>query len=232
MNAIDRLIIALDVPHLEDAKDLVARIGNEGTFYKIGYQLFPIGGYSFARDLVERGKKVFLDAKLFDIGATVERGVKSLTSIGAHLLTVHADTDTIKGAITGRGDDENLQIFAVTVLTSWDQMTVASHAIDMPVLDLVLFRADIAAEAGADGVIASAAEATAIKARFGDRLQIVTPGIRPQGVAAHDQKRVITPEKAILAGADRLVVGRPITQSADPAIATATIIQSIKAISP
>ncbi len=227
----DRLIIALDVPALDEARNLVNKIGDTGAFYKIGYQLFPLGGYDLAWDLAAAGKKVFIDAKLYDIGATVERGVASLTPLGAHLLTVHADTDTIKGAVAGRGDHQTLEIFAVTVLTSWDQDTVHAHGIDKAILDLVLFRAEMAAEAGADGVIASAAEAKEIKARFGDRLKIVTPGIRPQGVAADDQKRVITPGDAIRAGADRLVVGRPITKAPDPAASAREIVAQINAVS-
>lgn len=228
----DRLIIALDVPTLADASSLVKTIGDPGTFYKIGYQLFPLGGYDLARDLVASGKNVFLDAKMFDIGATVERGVASLISIGARVLTVHADTDTVKGAVAGRGADEQLKIFAVTVLTSWDQQTVASHGIDQAVVDLVLFRAEMAANAGADGVIASAAEAAQIKQRFGDRLEIITPGIRPAGAAADDQKRVITPAAAMAAGADALVVGRPITKATDPAAAAAMIAAQIAQASP
>lgn len=152
--------------------------------------------------------------------------MKSLGDIGAHLLTVHADPDTVKGAVQGR-QDEQLKIFAVTVLTSWDQDTLDRHALSMKVLDLVLYRAWMALEAGADGVIASAAEARAIRTEFGDRLEIVTPGIRPQGSAADDQKRIITPKDAIAAGADRLVVGRPIVKADDPAAAAESIVREI-----
>lgn len=223
----DRLIIALDVPSVTDARSLTEQIGQAGHFYKIGYQLMPLGGYELARDLSAQGKKIFLDAKFFDIGATVERGVRSITEVGADILTVHADPDTVKGAVAGRGDDERLKIFAVTVLTSWDQDTVHQHRIEMPVLDLVLYRAEMAAEAGADGVIASAAEADAIRSRFGDRLDIVTPGIRPAGSASDDQKRVVTPGDAIRAGSSRLVVGRPITKSHDPASAAQSLLTEI-----
>ena len=226
LTAKDRLITALDLPTIEDAKRLIALLGETVGFYKIGYQLFPLGGYDLARELSAEGRKVFLDLKLFDIGATVERGVRSLQGIGADLLTVHADPDTIRGALQGRAD-EKLKVLAVTVLTSWDQATLNDHGIPMGVFDLVLRRAEMAAEAGADGVIASAAEAEEIRKRFGDRLEIVTPGIRPAGAAAHDQKRVITPRDAIEAGADRLVVGRPIVEAADPAAAAAAIIAEI-----
>lgn len=222
----DRLIIALDVPSIAKAETLVAELGEAGSFYKIGYQLFPLGGYDFARRLQEHGKKVFLDLKLFDIGATVERGVKSLGAVGGDILTVHADTDTVKGAVQGR-ESEKLKIFAVTVLTSWDQSTLNDHGIPMGVLDLVLKRAEIAKKAGADGVIASAAEAAHLREEFGDALEIVTPGIRPEGAAADDQKRVITPSAAITAGADRLVVGRPIVKAAAPATAAKAILEDI-----
>ncbi|MEM9232726.1 MAG: orotidine-5'-phosphate decarboxylase, partial [Pseudomonadota bacterium] len=197
-----------------------------GHFYKIGYQLFPLGGYDLARRLSGQGKKVFLDLKLLDIGATVERGVRSLAGVGGDILTVHADTDTVKGAVQGRAD-ERLRIFAVTVLTSWDQVQLNDHGIPMDVIDLVLRRAEMAAKAGADGVIASAAEASRLREEFGDELQIVTPGIRPAGADANDQKRVITPQDAIAAGADRLVVGRPIVQANDPASAARSIVQQI-----
>lgn len=219
----DRLIVALDLPTTTAAETLIDRLGEDASFYKIGYQLFPLGGYALAQRLGEAGKKVFIDAKLFDIGATVERGVKSLTVLGADLLTVHADPDTLKGAVAGRGDDARLKIFGVTVLTSWDQSVVDRHLIDRAVPDLVLYRAEMVAEAGADGVIASAQEAQAIRARFGDALAIVTPGIRPAGAATDDQKRVVTPGEAMQAGADRIVVGRPITGAEDPAAAARAI---------
>lgn len=226
MTADDRLIIALDVPSLSEANGIVQSIGDAGSFYKIGYQLFPIGGYDLATRLSHNGKKVFLDLKLLDIGATVERGVKSLAGVNADLLTVHADPDTIKGALAGRSD-ERLKIHAVTVLTSWDQKTLDVHGIPGSVMDLVLKRAEIAANCGADGIIASAQEAAAIKARFGTDLSIVTPGIRPKGAASDDQKRIVTPRDALHAGADRLVVGRPITKADDPAAAAKAILREI-----
>ncbi|MEM9988124.1 MAG: orotidine-5'-phosphate decarboxylase, partial [Pseudomonadota bacterium] len=184
MSPKDRLIIALDVPTLDHAEKTVREIGGAGHFYKIGYQLLPLGGYDLARNLSAQGKKVFLDVKMFDIGATVERGVQSLVPIGADILTVHTDEDTIKGAVAGRGDDPRLKIFAVTVLTSWDHRAIQKHGLPHSVMDLVLFRAEMALEAGADGVIASAQEASAIKKQFGDALKIVTPGIRPAGSGA------------------------------------------------
>ncbi|ADM08918.1 orotidine 5'-phosphate decarboxylase [Parvularcula bermudensis HTCC2503] len=222
----DRLIAALDLPSLEAAEQLTRQLGDAVDWYKIGYQLFPLGGYDFARRLATAQKNVFLDLKLFDIGSTVERGVRSLRGVGARLLTVHADPDTIAGALQGR-DDARLAVHAVTVLTSWNAESLKAHQIGGGVLDLVLRRAEMAAENGADGVIASAAEARAIRERFGDRLSIVTPGIRPKGGARDDQKRVVTPQAALEAGADRLVIGRPITAAADPVAAVRALLRDI-----
>ena len=145
----DRLIVALDVPTLAEAERIVGALGDAASIFKIGYQLFPIGGFDFAQRLRAAGKGVFIDAKLFDIGATVERGVASLRGIAATFLTVHADPDTLKGAVAGRGDSD-LKILAVTVLTSWNADMLRTHGIDRPVDDLVLFRAEMAAENGAD----------------------------------------------------------------------------------
>lgn len=223
----DRLIIALDLPSTEEAERIVGAIGDEGTFYKIGYQLIPVGGLDLAKRLSGQGKKIFLDFKFHDIGATVERGTASVASLGADILTVHAEPDVLAGAVAGRGGDKRLKIFGVTVLTSLDQASLARAGIDMRLEDLVLKRAEFAAEAGADGVIASAKEAAAIKARFGSALEIVTPGVRPAGAGADDQKRVVTPAAAIAAGADRLVVGRPVVSAKDPKAAACAIQEEI-----
>ena len=227
MTTTDRLIIALDVPDVVAAGSLIDEIAAAGAFYKIGYQLIPVGGFGLARVLTERGKKVFLDLKFHDIGATVERGVQSVARLGADILTVHAERDVVAGAVQGRGDDPRLKILAVTVLTSLDQEALQYAGINMPITDLVLKRAEIAAKAGADGVVASAQEAAAIRERFGDALEIVTPGIRPSGAASDDQKRIVTPRDAIVAGADYLVVGRPITKADEPAEAARSIAQEI-----
>ena len=223
MIATDRLIIALDLPDAEDARRIIERIGEAGRFYKIGYQLMPVGGLQLARDLTEEGKKVFLDFKFHDIGATVERGVRSVCRLGGDFLTVHAEPDVLKGAVAGRGDDPRLKILAVTVLTSLDDAALKKSGVDIPVADLVLKRAEFAAEAGADGVVASAQEAAAIRKRLGEALTIVTPGIRPAGASADDQKRIVTPADAIAAGADYLVVGRPVVSAPDPAAAARAI---------
>ncbi|MEM9170824.1 MAG: orotidine-5'-phosphate decarboxylase [Pseudomonadota bacterium] len=228
-DAVDRLIVALDVPSVEDADALIAAIGDAARFYKIGYQLTPVRGFALARRLSDSGRNVFLDLKFHDIGATVEKGVRSVRAVGADILTVHAERDVVAAAVAGRADDPRLKIFAVTVLTSLTQDALAAAGIDMPLAELVLKRAEIAAEAGADGVIASAQEAAAIRARFGEALQIVTPGVRPAGAAADDQARIVTPAGAVAAGADRLVVGRPITQAHDPAAAARAIVAEIDA---
>jgi len=223
----DRLIIALDLPSVEDAEKTIASIGDAGSFYKIGYQLMPIGGLQLAERLTAAGKKVFLDFKFHDIGATVERGVKSVCKFGGDFLTVHAEPDVLKGAVAGRGDDKRLKILAVTVLTSLNQESLKKTGIDMSLEDLVLKRAEFAAEAGADGVVASAREAAMIKARFGNELIIVTPGVRPEGAATDDQVRVVTPAKAIMTGADHIVVGRPIIAAPNPGLVAANILREI-----
>lgn len=227
MIARDRLIIALDTPTVRQARDIIGRLGADGRFYKIGYQVMPVGGIELARELSAAGKKVFLDFKFHDIGATVERGVRSVAKLGADFLTVHAEPDVLKGAVAGRGGDRRLKLLAVTVLTSLTEESLRVSGIAMRLEDLVLKRAEFAAEAGVDGVVASAKEAAAIKARFGDALLIVTPGVRPAGAAADDQKRVATPAEAIRAGADYLVVGRPILGAADPAEAAREIVNEI-----
>jgi len=226
-NQTDRLIIALDKPTIEEARAVIDALGDIGTFYKIGYQLIPIGGLDLARELTAAGKKVFLDFKFHDIGATVERGVVSVCQLGGDFLTVHAEPDVLKGAVAGRGDDPRLKILAITVLTSLTQESLSRSGITTKLEDLVLQRAEFAAEAGADGVVASAREAGAIKARFGDALTIVTPGVRPKGTNADDQARIVTPAKAIEAGADHLVIGRPIVAAENPAAAVKAIFAEI-----
>lgn len=225
----ERLIIALDLPTVDEAQAAIDAVGPAGAFYKIGYQLMPVGGLQLAERLSAAGKKVFLDFKFHDIGATVERGVASVARLGGDFLTVHAEPDVLKGAVQGRGDDKRLKILAVTVLTSLDQASLARMGIDIPLEALVLKRAGFAAEAGADGVVASAREARAIKARFGDALTVVTPGVRPAGASANDQKRVVAPGDAIRAGADYLVVGRPIVSAPNPQESARAIAQEIAA---
>ena len=219
----DRLIVALDLPDCERAQVAIDAIGDGAQFYKIGYQLMPIGGLELSRTLSAAGKKVFLDFKFHDIGATVERGVRSVCKLGGDFLTVHAEPDVMKGAMEGRGDDARLKILAVTVLTSLSDDDIKKSGINMSAADLVLKRAENAATAGVDGVVASAREAAEIRRRFGDDLLIVTPGVRPAGADHNDQKRVVTPTAAIANGADYLVVGRPVVNAENPATVAAQI---------
>ena len=180
----------------------------------------------------DSGKKVFLDFKFHDIGATVERGTASVARLGADFLTVHAEPEVLKGAVAGRGGDKRLKILGVTVLTSLTQDSLAESGISMRLEDLVLRRAEFCVRAGADGVVASAREALTIRQRFGDDLLIVTPGVRPAGASADDQARIVTPSDAIRSGADHLVVGRPIVNARDPGTAARAILDEIAAATP
>jgi orotidine-5'-phosphate decarboxylase len=226
----DRVIVALDVPSIEEANALVDALGDAVGFYKIGMELqFAPGGIDYVRHLTELGKKVFFDAKLLDIDETVARAVTNIAALGAHFLTIHAhQTRTIQAALRGRGDGA-LKILGVSVLTSLDESDLAESGIKMPVRELVLARAKMAASAGADGVIASGAEAAAIRAVVPKTFRIVTPGIRRASDAPGDQKRIVTPKDAILAGADHLVVGRPITRAASPRSEAEAILGEVEA---
>jgi orotidine-5'-phosphate decarboxylase len=225
-----RLIVALDVPTIEDADRIVQTLGDSVDFYKVGLQLqfAPQGaGMRYVDALIQRGKSVFLDSKLFDISETVERAVENVARMGVTFLTVHGNAKTVKAAVKGRGGAD-LQILSVTVLTSLDADDLSEMGFrDVSVPDLVLYRARKALEAGADGVIASGEEVDIIRQLAADKLKIVTPGIRRSADATNDQKRIATPGKAIAAGADHLVVGRPITKSADPRKAAEEILDEI-----
>lgn len=225
-NPRDRLIVALDVPTVAEARSLVTRLGDAATFYKIGYRLGFAGGLELVQSLKDAGKKVFLDFKLHDIANTVEEGVASIATLGVDLLTVHAYPQTMRAAIKGRGNS-SLGILGVTVLTSWDDSDAREAGFSASVADLVARRAAQAAEIGVDGVVASAAEAVRLREILGPDRLIVTPGIRPAGSAAGDQKRVVTPSDAIRAGASALVVGRPITHASDPRAVAETIVTEI-----
>ena len=221
----DRLIVALDVSSVEEAQAMVARLGDAVSFYKIGYQLAYAGGLGYVAALVGAGKRVFLDLKLHDIGHTVAQGVKSVAKSGASFLTVHGYPQTMKAAADAREGD--LRILAVTVLTSYDDADLAAAGYDFTVADLVAERAAQARDIGVDGVVCSAEEAARIRGIVGTRLALVTPGIRPAGAEAGDQKRIMTPAAAIAAGADYLVVGRPIVGAADPKVAAQNILAEI-----
>jgi orotidine-5'-phosphate decarboxylase len=223
----DRLIVALDVPSVAAAEAMIARLGDSVTFYKIGYQLGYAGGFPLVRKLADAGKKVFLDLKLHDIGNTVAKGVESVAGLGATFLTVHAYPQTMKAAVEARAGS-NLKILAVTVLTSYDDADLQTAGYRLGVSDLVKLRAEQAKAIGVDGLVCSAEEAANLRAIAGATMSLVTPGIRPAGSASGDQKRIMTPSRAIAAGADYLVVGRPVMEAADPKAAADAIVSEIQ----
>src|SRR3954469_7695975 len=211
----DRLIVALDTPSVAAAEAMIARLGDSVSFYKIGYQLAYAGGLPLVRQLAGAGKKVFADLKLHDIGNTVARGVESVAKLGATFLTVHAYPQTMKAAVEGRAGSD-LKILAVTVLTSYDDGDLHAAGYRLNVSDLVEARAQQAQVLGVDGLVSSPEEAASLRKIIGHQMALVTPGIRPRGAPSGDQKRIMPPGRAISAGADYLVVGRPITEAADP----------------
>ncbi|HYA71997.1 MAG TPA: orotidine-5'-phosphate decarboxylase [Roseiarcus sp.] len=224
----DRLIVALDAPDAIEAERLVAELGDSVRFYKIGMELAYGGGLSLAPKFALAGKKVFIDLKLHDIPNTVERATAQIAKLGAYFLTVHAYPQTMRAAAAGARGSQ-LKLLAVTVLTSSDDADLAEAGYAMGVRALVARRAAQAQSAGVDGLVASASEAAMLRAAVGDSLILVTPGIRPAGASLGDQKRVATPTQAIADGADYLVVGRPVTQAADPRAAAQQIVAEIAA---
>lgn len=230
IDARDRLFVALDVPDVGRARDLVSRLGDAATCYKVGLELLFGGGLEFAQGLKAAGKSVFLDMKLLDIPNTVEKAAANIAGLGLDYLTIHGtDRKTLDAAVKGRGASR-LKLLAVTVLTSLDARDLAEQGITgMSPADLVVHRARLAKEAGFDGVIASGQEAAPVRAAVGPDFLIVTPGIRLADGPDGDQARVMTPAKAIAAGASHLVVGRPITAVQDPAAAARAITAAIAA---
>ena len=228
----DRLIVALDVPNVVQGLDLARRIGKAVSFYKIGLGMLTGGGLALANELKqEHGKRIFLDMKFFDIGATVEAAVRGIAQYDLDFLTVHGDPQVVRAAREGAGGS-GLKILAVTILTSLDRADLDANMIQPGDLrQITIERAARALDAGADGVISSPQEAAAIRAlpQAAGKL-IVTPGIRPSGAAAGDQKRIATPADAIRAGADHIVVGRPIWAAADPAAAARAVLDELAAI--
>ncbi|WP_420568629.1 orotidine-5'-phosphate decarboxylase [Thalassovita sp.] len=228
----DRLIVALDVPNVLAGMDLAEQLGDAVSFYKIGLGMLTGGGLALANELKqEHGKRIFLDMKFFDIGATVERAVRGVAQFDLDFLTVHGDPHVVRAAKEGAGD-KDLKILAVTILTSLDRADLDAGLIKPgDVKDLVLERAAKALEAGADGVIASPQEAALIRAlpESKGRL-IVTPGVRPTGAALGDQKRVATPAQALADGADHIVVGRPIYASPNPRKSALAILDEISKV--
>jgi orotidine-5'-phosphate decarboxylase len=226
MHARDRLILALDTPTLGDAEAMIARTRGAVGVYKVGYQLAFAGGLGLAEQLIRAGNRVFLDMKLHDIGNTVANGVKGVAHMGATFLTVHAYPQTMKAAVQARGAS-GLKILAVTVLTSYDDADIAAAGYDMKVADLAVRRAAQARDMGVDGIVCSPEEAARLRAVIGPNMLLVTPGIRPAGSEPGDQKRIMTPADAIAAGADYLVVGRPILTATDPKVAADAIVDEI-----
>ena len=223
----DRIIVALDVPSADDAMRLVSKLKGSVGVYKIGLELLFNGGFQLARELADKGLNVFIDAKLLDIEATVERTTATIAKSGAKFLTVHAtDRKTLDAAVRGRGNGP-LKLLGVTVLTNLTTADLAEQGSSMPSLALVQRRADLARDAGFDGVVASGREAAALRERLGGEFLIVTPGIRSKGASVDDQARTVTPSEAIKAGANYIVVGRPITRAADPRQAAEAIAAEI-----
>lgn len=219
----ERLIVGLDVPSVGQAARIVEVLGEEVGFYKIGYQLAYAGGLEFAGELVRAGKRVFLDLKLHDIGNTVERGVEAVAGLGVSMLTVHAYPQVMRAAArAARGS--GMTVLAVTVLTSLEDADLREIGWEGGVEALVERRVGQAVEAGVGGIVASAAEARRVRELVPEGMAIVTPGIRPAGASAGDQKRVVAPADALRDGATHLVVARPIVAAADPLAAARLIL--------
>jgi orotidine-5'-phosphate decarboxylase len=224
----DRLIVGLDVPDVAGAAAVVRSLDGVASFYKIGYQLAFAGGLDFARELAAEGKKIFLDMKLLDIDNTVAKGVENIVRMGMTMLTVHAYPKAMRAAVeAARGSD--LCLLAVTVLTSMDGQDMIDAGYQDSPHTLVLRRAEQALAAGMGGIVCAASEAAAVRKVVGPDLAVVTPGIRPLGSEAGDQKRVVTPADAIRAGASHLVVARPIVGAVDRAAAARAIIAEMTA---
>jgi len=222
-----KLFVALDLPSLGDAERLVSLLGDTVTHYKIGYRLGYSDGIAFGRELAASGKTIFFDLKLHDIDNTVREGVESIVRTGAHYLTVHAYPQTMRAAVQGRAGSA-LKILAVTILTSWNDLDCAEAGYAGTVATLVPDKAQQAAAIGVDGIVCSAHETANLRAiGIPSCVELVTPGIRPAGADAGDQKRIVTPFDAIRGGADRLVVGRPITAASDPVHAARGILNEI-----
>jgi len=227
LDARERLIVALDVPSIKAAEAMVERLGESVWFYKIGYQLAFAGGLPFAAELIAAGKQVFLDLKLHDIGNTVAKGVESVAQLGATFLTVHAYPQTMKAAVEGKRGS-TLRILAVTVLTSYDDADLAAAGYELNVKELAAARAAQARDTGIDGLVCSAEEVAVLRDIAGPAMVLVTPGIRPSGSSTGDQKRIMTPARAIEAGADYLVVGRPVLEAGDPKAAADAIVAEME----
>ncbi|HVY91559.1 MAG TPA: orotidine-5'-phosphate decarboxylase [Bryobacteraceae bacterium] len=222
----DPLIFALDFDSARDADALVNALGDSGGFYKVGMELYAAAGMDYVRSLIDRGKRVFLDMKYYDIGETVKRAVSVAAKSGATFLTVHAVGQVMRAAIEGRGDSP-MKLLAVTVLTSLDGNDLKEMGHQQTVSELVAMRVKQAREIGIDGLVASPLEAASIRKIAGPDAILVTPGVRSRGAATGDQKRVATPAEAMRDGANYLVIGRQVTRAADPVAAVAAIRQEL-----
>jgi orotidine-5'-phosphate decarboxylase len=225
----ERIIVALDVDAAAEARAIVRRLGPAIGFYKVGLELYTAAGMDFVRELLDQGKDVFLDLKLYDIGETVKRTTRVVARSGVRFLTVHSSGQTMRAAREGRGDAA-LKLLAVTVLTSLNQQDVADEGYSQSISDLISLRVGNAMKAGMDGLVGSAREAAAIRAQAGPRAILVTPGVRSADRSQGDQKRVATPAEAIRNGADYVVIGRQITRAADPAAEAERVADEISAL--
>ena len=222
----DRLIVGLDLATIEEAEAMIVRLGDAVTFYKIGFELVLAGGLVLAERLARADKKVFVDMKLHDIGQTVEKATRQVARLGASLLTVHAYPQTLRAAAEGRGDS-SLKVLGVTVLTSWDAADVAAAGFSETPRQLVARRVAHALGAGVDGVICAPTDLADVRRIAPSPFLAITPGVRPAGAPPGDQKRVATPGDAIRAGADRIVVSRPILSAENPREAAESIVKEI-----
>ena len=222
-----RLILALDVRTVDEAKRLVDQLEGVVSFFKIGIVLHTASGLELVKWLVGSGKRVFLDLKFFDVRQTVKEAVARVADLGASFLTIHGNAEIVQGAVEGRGESD-LKLLAVTVLTNLDAADIRDLGCPVALDELVLHRARLAVESGCDGIVASPNEVAAIRAALGQEPLVVTPGIRPESSAPDEQKRIATPAKAIEAGSDYLVVGRPIRTAADPREAALAIIREME----
>jgi orotidine-5'-phosphate decarboxylase len=210
------IIIALDFEDAAQARELVTALGDSTDFYKVGLELYASAGMDFVRELIGRGKQVFLDLKMYDIGETVKRAVKQIPRAGVRFTTVHGSNAVMRAAVEGRGEFSALKLLGVTVLTSFDQEDLADLGFPSSVQDLVALRVKNAMAAGMDGVVCSPREAALARGIAGPDAIIVTPGVRSRTADAGDQKRISTPEEALAAGASYVVIGREVTRAADP----------------
>ncbi|PVB61981.1 orotidine-5'-phosphate decarboxylase [Labrenzia sp. 011] len=228
-SARERLVFALDVPTVREAEALVKQTDGKVGVYKIGMELQFAGGLEFARDLAAEGRKIFLDVKLHDIDNTITKAVRNVAKMGMTFVTVHAYPKTMRAAVEGLAQEGNpdLCLLGVTVLTSMDEADLCAAGYRGPIAEVVEARARDARDAHMGGIVCAATETRRLRPILGDELVIVTPGIRPPGNAAGDQRRVMTPAEAVQAGSDYLVVGRPISQAADPAAAAEAVIADI-----